>query len=143
MKHLNFLAVGQVRILHRISHFKRDAGTVEKTVRDALQRRQQAHRVHAGAKVGHDLAQVVMHFSDRQLDIREIFQGTRIVVGQHGIVQQGQAHLDVGQCLGNGVVHLVDHFLALPHDCCAQALAFNPGIVQGHKERRPFHRVRT
>ncbi len=115
VEHLDFLVIGEVQMGNRVPNLQRDAVAVEESIGDALERMQQAQRIHARAKVGHDLAQVVVHLAHRLLDVGKILDRLRVVVGQNGVVEQGQAHARVSHGLRDRIVHFVDHFLAFLH----------------------------
>jgi hypothetical protein len=103
------------------------------------QRHQQAAWVQRHPEVRDDAAQAGMRLRQRAPHVVVVGLGPFVVVRAHGVVQQRHAHLGHRQRLGQRVVHLGGHGLALLQQAVVQGLLLEPRVVQRQAEQFAHH----
>ena len=87
------LRVGcQRQFAQLVDQLELDAGSLLEAGRDATQRVREAFGVDGGAEVGEDLAQAAVCIANRLPDVAVVLERPGVIVREHRIVQQRQAH---------------------------------------------------
>jgi hypothetical protein len=139
VEHLGLLLLGQAQHRPVVDEVELGPAAAAEVLRAGPQCHHQAAWVQRHPEVRDDAAQAGMCLRQRAPHVVVVGLGPFVVVRADGVVQQRHAHLGHRQRLGQRVVHLGGHRLALLQQPGVQGLLLEPRVVQRQAEQFAHH----